>query len=61
MSEDEDFSDYESGPFCRHWDDYSCPITCKNCGHRCTEHDFEDGDCMESGCQCKKWEEKEQP
>ncbi len=52
--------DYESGPFCRHWDDpSSCDIICTNCGHRCTEHstDFGHTVCEEDGCDCDEWVE----
>jgi hypothetical protein len=55
---DEDWSNYETGPFCRHWGDPSdCDRKCV-CGHTCVEHDFaEPGACME--CDCKAFDEPE--
>ena len=57
----EDWSDYQTGPFCRHWcDPIDCTERCKTCGHKCTEHDFESpGACMEDGCSCKEWLEED--
>ncbi len=58
MSEDsdepDDWSGYESGPFCRHWGD---PLDCSNmcgCGHRCCDHcawSDETGD-RDACCEC---------
>lgn len=55
--EDDDWSGYETGPFCRHWSDPSdCELNCV-CGHRCAEHDFsEPAACME--CPCAEYEQK---
>lgn len=57
--EENDFLDYESGPFCRHFSDVDCPETCANCGHRCTEHTYDDDDseCREPDCSCDQWVE----
>ncbi len=55
-----DSGDYErnSGPFCRHWGDPSdCETECGACSHKCHRHG--DEECMEEGCQCPGWEEKE--
>jgi len=53
MSEDYDWSDYDSGPFCRHWGEYgSCDDKCK-CGHTCSQHP--EDECGEDGCDCKKY------
>lgn len=57
-----DWSNYESGPFCRHWGDPDdCDEVCKTCGHRCTRHGANDGDweCFEDGCSCQRWVECE--
>ena len=61
MSDDEDvdWSNYESGPFCRHFSDMSCGMTCAACGHRCTQHGAEDGDYSCNECDCKAWEDEE--
>lgn len=38
-SDDDDWADYESGPYCRHWSDPTdCDELCDTCGHRCSEH-----------------------
>lgn len=52
---EDSWEDYDSGPFCRHWDDTSCPLVCANCGHRCLQHAAEDGfdNCEE--CDCEHW------
>ena len=52
-----DFSGYESGPFCRHYSDPSdCERDC-GCGHKCGRHDLrEPVACME--CDCKEYREQ---
>jgi len=57
--EDDDWTEYESGPFCRHWYDPSdCEILCATCGHRCCRHGYGDGcGCEEDGCACSDWKE----
>jgi hypothetical protein len=65
MSEESeyDWSDYESGPFCRHWGDPSdCPIVCLGCGHRCSHHGAEDGlsGCNDYECDCEAWSEEQE-
>lgn len=54
---DEDFEDYDSGPYCQHWSDPSdCDEVCERCGHKCCEHDVWDEDdhaCEEEGCDCQ--------
>lgn len=58
----DDWSGYESGPFCRHWGDPSdCDKTCLLCGHCCYDHEFGNGDaCMVGDCECEKWREREE-
>lgn len=58
VSEERDWENYETGPFCRHWGDPSdCDELCKGCGHKCREHSYgnDDAECMEDGCECKNW------
>lgn len=53
MTDDVDWDDYESGPFCRHWSDPGdCDELCANCKHKC--HGDE---CREDGCNCTEWKE----
>lgn len=56
----DDYSDYETGPFCRHWSDpWDCEELCKRCGHRCREHNYGgryESECNEHGCDCKSWD-----
>lgn len=57
---DRDWTDYESGPFCRHWSDPAdCDKMCAGCGHGCTSHYFGDGEsaCADSACDCAGWVE----
>jgi len=56
----ENWDDYESGPFCRHWSDPSecdeCRAGCATCGHSGLDHDFnKPGACNE--CHCEAWVE----
>jgi len=55
--QDEDSSDYDSGPFCRHWSDPSdCEEVCAACGHHCRDHDLgSDSFCYADGCDCPAW------
>jgi len=58
---EDDRSDYDSGPFCRHWGDPSdCDEVCLTCGHKCCEHDH-CGDlvCHVEGCECKEFKDAE--
>jgi len=44
--EDNSWDDYESGPYCRHWNDpSSCDERCKNCGELCGNH-YYDSECQ---------------
>ncbi len=56
---DDDWTDYESGPFCRHWSEASdCEEVCQTCGHGCIQHGFGDGsdtDCRIDECGCEAW------
>jgi hypothetical protein len=61
-AEESDWSNYETGPFCRHWGDpVDCDIKCANCGHGCTQHEAEDGrrECFMPDCDCEAWVEPE--
>lgn len=50
-------SDWESGPFCIHWDDPGdCNDLCK-CGHTCTQHGGGHWSC--EVCDCQKFEDQE--
>lgn len=52
--------DYESGPFCRHWDDPGdCRIKCGHCGHGCCEHAATEGETHCHECECPRWVEPE--
>lgn len=43
------WEDYESGPLCRHWSDFSeCDLVCLACNHGCQQH-YEDEN---PGCTC---------
>ena len=55
-----EWEEYESGPFCRHWDDPSCCTEVCVCGHRCIEHVFtKPGEC--DRCECNEWRENDHP
>lgn len=60
----EEFTEFETGPFCRHFGDPSdCREKCANpdCGHECTSHGFGDGASSEcSYCDCKEWQYAEE-
>lgn len=49
--EEDDWSDYDTGPFCGHWSyAYDCDRVCATCGKECREHG-------ESGDECPQWKE----
>ena len=51
--EEVDWSEYESGPFCRHWSDPAdCDQLCV-CGHKCCQHRGDE--CQE--CDCEQFKE----
>jgi hypothetical protein len=51
------WDEYESGPFCEHWQEpWDCAELCE-CGHGCNQH--YDGGCRLDGCECKKFKDKE--
>lgn len=58
MSEGEvDWSGYESGPFCRHWGDpMDCDLDCA-CGHRCAQHELDEGRTNCTKCDCIGYKE----
>jgi len=61
-SEDIDWADYESGPFCIHWGEPgSCEDLCENpeCKHMCKDHSC-GGSCDIEGCKCEEIE-KDRP
>ena len=60
MTEDDEFSYQDSGPYCRHWTDFgSCNATCTKCGHGCQDHeDTYPSECTIATCDCKEWKEK---
>ena len=59
MATETDWSEYESGPFCRHWSEASdCDKKCAACGCPCIRHGVgNDKRCDE--CDCKEWTERE--
>lgn len=58
MVEDDeiDWDNYETGPFCRHYNDPSdCDEPCARCGHKCSEHGggWDNNEpCEHDGCAC---------
>ena len=53
-TEDDDWQDRESGPFCQHWlSPGDCVATCSGCGHSCNAHDELGCD----DCACTEWKE----
>lgn len=60
--EDDDTTEYESGPFCQHFaDPVDCTETCLGCGHECHEHDrcMDLRPCNAPGCECPGWVERD--
>lgn len=54
-----DWSDMDTGPFCRHWSDFDCEVTCATCGHRCACHYPGDASGC-SDCDCERWVEPDE-
>jgi hypothetical protein len=60
----EDNTEYDTGPFCRHFGDPAdCDIECLHCGHPCFAHGQEPGNAechfvSDAGvaCTCMEWE-----
>ena len=51
--DDDDWLDYESGPYCRHWSELGfCESMC-TCGHWCGKH-YDDA-CDVELCPCEKF------
>lgn len=51
--ESEDTTDYNSGPYCRHWNDPAdCDAVCGTCGHTCGQHVDALG-CRDEHCPCE--------
>lgn len=54
MCEPEDeIEDWESGPFCPHYNNGDCGEICARCGHTCGKHWY--GDCIEDDCDCEEF------
>lgn len=53
-------ADYDSGPFCRHWNSIPCGGRCARCGHGCEQHGIsgEDTACDARDCECPAWQEE---
>ncbi len=61
MSDRDDWSDYDSGPYCMHWCElYSCRKICERCGHACHQHSHAGDDyttsCQKFFCRCPEWQ-----
>ena len=58
MSDSDDWEDYESGPFCRHYASppSDCERLCFGCGHGCIVH----GDGCDD-CDCNGWQDAPEP
>lgn len=55
---EDEFEDYDSGPFCRHWGDPSdCEEVCAACDHSCPQHSYYDDECNE--CDCRAFVDEE--
>lgn len=55
---DEDWEDYDSGPFCMHWGELGdCDDLCSNCNHTCNEHVHGHDYCEVDDCNCEKQKE----
>ena len=60
--EDDEWWDYDSGPFCWHWSDPAdCDEKCARagCGHGCGQHAADDGEAGCFECDCPAWFEEE--
>mgnify|MGYP001568647700 FL=1 len=63
--EDEDTTEWETGPFCQHFSDPSdCEELCLGCSHGCPDHErsAESGKprvCTLPGCPCQGWVERD--
>lgn len=52
-AETDEWADYETGPFCRHWRvAWDSDRACERCGHRCDQHREA---CDEPACTCAAW------
>ena len=55
LSDEDNDREYESGPFCVHWDSepWACVERCARpgCGHPCKGHNH--GACEVEGCECE--------
>ncbi len=59
LDDDQDWSDYDSGPFCPHWNSPGeCDEVCTKCGHGCNDH-YGDLGCQIEGCDCEELELEE--
>lgn len=54
---EDDNPEWDSGPYCKHWNSpEDCNEPCK-CGHPCREHGL--GWCSEDGCVCEEFVDAE--
>ncbi len=55
----DDWSDYDSGPYCQHWNELSyCKNICEMCNHYCNDHNNEDKCYGNLFCKCKIFVDK---
>jgi len=48
VSDEDEWDDYETGPFCQHWScACDCERVCARCGVTCADHDKFDGQSCE--------------
>lgn len=56
--EEEQETEYDTGPFCIHWSDPAdCEEICATCKHWCRAHGL--GECNEGGCKCVKFKDQD--
>jgi len=53
---EDNYNDFESGPFCPHWGEEGCDDICATCGHTCEFHGVYDRECRE--CECSTFKDK---
>lgn len=56
MSDQREWTDADTGCYCRHWHDVNdspCEETCRTCEHSCAAHNAEG--CEVEGCDCREW------
>lgn len=56
-TENDDWQEYESGPYCIHWNDLvDCAEKCKKCKHSCSQHYDNCSQCELEGVSCEGFE-----